>query len=170
MFVLLVASAAAAAAADATPFKAEFGGGPLFATVGPPDRVAADSLRTLNDALAAGQLASSAAFDKANHSLLNMAAFYGNVEAARALVNAGADVNHRDVSGHAPLHHAAFCPGTCNEQTALQIVQLLLGAGAQTSVVEKLRTRRTPLAVAKARPSQATLFGQHGWRGKHCVV
>ena len=67
----------------------------------------------------------------ANHSMLNMAARYGNAPAVRALLRAGAEASHADVSGwHMPLHHVTHCKG-CSEEVALRIVQMLVDAGAE---------------------------------------
>ena len=67
----------------------------------------------------------------ANHSMLNMAARYGNAPAVRALLRAGAEASHADVSGwHMPLHHVTHCKG-CSEEVALRIAQMLVNAGAE---------------------------------------
>ena len=63
--------------------------------------------------------------------MLNMAARYGNAPAVRALLRAGAEASHADVSGwHMPLHHVTHCKG-CSEEVALRIVQMLVDAGAE---------------------------------------
>jgi ankyrin repeat protein len=69
-------------------------------------------------------------------SLLHVAAEYGNYGAARALVEAGADVNARadvDVhvlNGHTPLFHTVNSIHNRSEP----IMRLLLAAGARTDV------------------------------------
>lgn len=67
----------------------------------------------------------------ANHSMLNMAARYGNAPAVRALLKAGAEASHADATGwHMPLHHVTHCKG-CSEEVALRIAQMLVAAGAE---------------------------------------
>ena len=67
----------------------------------------------------------------ANHSMLNMAARYGNAPAVRALLKAGAEASHADATGwHMPLHHVTHCRG-CSEEVALRIAQMLVAAGAE---------------------------------------
>ena len=69
-------------------------------------------------------------------SLLHVAAEYGNLEAARALVEAGADVNAKaeldedGLNGHTPLFHTVNSIHNRSEP----IMRLLLGAGARTDV------------------------------------
>lgn len=68
--------------------------------------------------------------------LLHVAAEYGNFEAARALVEAGADVNARaevdtyGLNGHTPLFHTV----NSIHNRSQPIMRLLLDAGAQTDV------------------------------------
>lgn len=67
----------------------------------------------------------------ANHSMLNMAARYGNAPAVRALLKAGAEASHADATGwHMPLHHLTHCKG-CSEEVALRIAEMLVAAGAE---------------------------------------
>ena len=67
----------------------------------------------------------------ANHSMLNMAARYGNAPAVRALLKAGAEASHADATGwHMPLHHVTHCKG-CSEEVSLRIAQMLVAAGAE---------------------------------------
>ena len=69
-------------------------------------------------------------------SLLHVAAEYGNLSAARALVEAGADVNamaafdEHGLNGHTPLFHTV----NSIENRSEQIMRLLLAAGAKTDV------------------------------------
>jgi ankyrin repeat protein len=69
-------------------------------------------------------------------SLLHVAAEYGNFDAARALVEAGADVNARaeldeyGLNGHTPLFHTVNSINNRSEP----IMRLLLAAGATTDV------------------------------------
>jgi ankyrin repeat protein len=54
-------------------------------------------------------LANGADIHKCTHkqqTALDVAASYGNLECAKALIAAGADVNHADSEGHATLHTA----------------------------------------------------------------
>jgi ankyrin repeat protein len=65
-----------------------------------------------------------------------VAAEYGNLKAARALIEAGADVNARadidghGLSGHTPLFHTV----SSNHNRSEPIMRLLLDAGARTDV------------------------------------
>jgi hypothetical protein len=69
-------------------------------------------------------------------SLLHVAAEYGNLDAARALVEAGADVNataavdEHGLNGHTPLFHKV----NSNRNRSEPIMRLLLAAGAKTDV------------------------------------
>jgi hypothetical protein len=69
-------------------------------------------------------------------SLLHVAAEYGNLNAARALVEAGADVNamaavdEYGLGGHTPLFHTV----NSNRNRSAPVLWLLLGAGARADV------------------------------------
>ncbi|MEO5580695.1 MAG: ankyrin repeat domain-containing protein [Gemmatimonadaceae bacterium] len=69
-------------------------------------------------------------------SLLHVAAEYGNLNAARALVEAGADVNataavdEHGLNGHTPLFHTVSSNGNRSEP----IMRLLLASGARADV------------------------------------
>jgi ankyrin repeat protein len=69
-------------------------------------------------------------------SLLHVAAEYGNLRAARALIESGADVNATaafdefGLNGHTPLFHAVNSIGNRSEP----IMRLLLASGARTDV------------------------------------
>jgi ankyrin repeat protein len=69
-------------------------------------------------------------------SLLHVAAEYGNLNAARALVDAGADVNataamdEDGLNGHTPLFHTV----NSNRNRSEPIMRLLLSAGARADV------------------------------------
>ena len=69
-------------------------------------------------------------------SLLHVAAEYGNLDAARALVEAGADVNapaavdEHGLNGHTPLFHTVNSIGNRSEP----IMRLLLAAGAKPDI------------------------------------
>jgi ankyrin repeat protein len=69
-------------------------------------------------------------------SLLHVAAEYGNLNAARALIDAGADVNapaatdEYGLNGHTPLFHTVNSIGNRSEP----IMRLLLAAGAKPDV------------------------------------
>src|SRR5205814_9797095 len=69
-------------------------------------------------------------------SLLHVAAEYGNLEAARALVESGADVNapadfdSHGLNGHTPLFHTVNSIQNRSEP----IMRLLLAAGARTDI------------------------------------
>eukprot|EP00953_Heterococcus_sp_UTEX-ZZ885_P008302 4987-Heterococcus_DN1.PRE.1 len=67
---------------------------------------------------------------KKQQTALDIAASYGNLECANALIAAGADVNHADSEGHATLH-TALC------RKHVEIVQLLLEHGA-TAVMNRI--------------------------------
>ena len=69
-------------------------------------------------------------------SLLHVAAEYGNAQAARVLLELGADVNARaaldefGLNGHTPLFHTV----NSNDNRSLPVMRLLLQAGARVGV------------------------------------
>lgn len=69
-------------------------------------------------------------------SLLHVAAEYGHLNAARALIDAGADVNARaaidefGLNGHTPIFHTV----NSNRNRSEPIMRLLLEAGAKTDI------------------------------------
>jgi len=74
---------------------------------------------------------------------LHAAAFYGASDAAKELIDGGADLEARDANGDTPLHRAVF-----RKQT--ELVRLLLTAGADANA--RNHGGRTPLAMANAGP------------------
>lgn len=86
--------------------------------------------------------------------LLHVAAEYGNLDAARALVQAGADVNapaevdENGLNGHTPLFHTVNSPHNRSQP----IMQILLEAGARTDV------RLAGLNWGKGYPWETTFF------------
>lgn len=72
---------------------------------------------------------------------LHVVVVWGDVEAARALVNAGADVNARGEDGYTPLHEAVSFEN-------IELVRLLLDAGANPDIKEE-RFGETPADIAR---------------------
>ena len=58
-----------------------------------------------------------------------MAAYWGNPDAARALLAAGANPSNPDVNGHTPLHHAVLSRTNTPEQAEALIASLAKGGG-----------------------------------------
>ena len=99
----LLLAAVGRSAATVSPF-ALLGGGPrsVCDCLVVNERNAAHQ-QQLDALLAAAPSTATSSFDASNHSLLNMAAFYGNVPAVRSLIASGANVRHADRSRHTPL-------------------------------------------------------------------
>ena len=72
-------------------------------------------------------------------SLLHVAAEYGNADAARVLIDMGADVNavaatdDYGLNGHTPLFHTV----NSNDNRSAPIMKMLLAAGARSDVAVK---------------------------------
>jgi ankyrin repeat protein len=87
-------------------------------------------------------------------SLLHVAAEYGHLNAARALVDLGADVNARaavdehGLNGHTPIFHTV----NSNDNRSAPIMRLLLDAGAASDV------RLTGITWGKGFEWETTLF------------
>jgi hypothetical protein len=122
------ASSTAVAAATPPPWTPRWGGSRAFYVTGPPDAMDATALDELKRMLPAAINAT----DDANHHPLNMAAYWGNLDAVRALLEAGADVSHGDINNHTPLHHAALSDAP--EPVVNTIIGLLLQAGASKTI------------------------------------
>ena len=82
-------------------------------------------------------------FDEGYDSPLGWACGQGRVDAVRALIELGADVNGKTDNGWAPLHFAV----RSEEHQAVEITQLLLGAGADAGAADE--SGRTPLHDAR---------------------
>ena len=67
--------------------------------------------------------------DKHDHTPLNMAAYWGNPEAAKVLLAAGANPSNPDVNGHTPLHHAVLSRTNTAEQAEALIGSIAKGGG-----------------------------------------
>jgi hypothetical protein len=79
---------------------------------------------------------------------LGWAALYGNVDIARLLIDAGANVNERDRNGYRPLHSAAFLGRS-------KVFDLLLERGAEADAVG---TRNDTCRDSAATETGTTLF------------
>ena len=86
--------------------------------------------------------------DASRHSLLNMAAFYGDLPAVRSLIKAGADVSHQDVLRHTPLHHVTDCKD-CSEDVGANITSVLLASGADPTVKDSRKRLASSLAARR---------------------
>lgn len=83
---------------------------------------------------------------------LECAASHDKREAVAALLEAGADVNHQDISGRTQLHAAV-------SGNHVEVVERLLAAGADPTIADK--KDETPLDLARARnPRIAELLQQ----------
>ncbi len=87
-------------------------------------------------------------------SLLHIAAEYGQLEAARALIEAGADVNatasvdEHGLNGHTPLFHTV----NSNANRSAPVMRLLLASGARTDI------RLAGITWGKGYPWETTFF------------
>ena len=132
----------------------------LFTLVGPPDKLADGAPDRLEALLTERPQALLTEFDgPSNHSLLNMAAYYGNARAVAALIAAGKAacgvdricyerdaVSHADAMWHTPLHHIVHCKEYTDAVKA-GVAKLLLAAGANSTAADKQGL--TPLSAAR---------------------
>ena len=134
----------------AMPTKAELLAANPFEVLGNSCDCLASSRRhaMLDALLAVAPTVAATAFDNQNRSLLNLAAYYGNLPALKILIAAGSDVRHQDLLGDAPLHHALQC-ATCTEEVSLAVAQQLLASGADPDA--KGANGRTPKELAASR-------------------
>jgi len=110
---------------------------PLVAPVLPDDAVArAEAIREDPSLVGHRTTMVSAFTPLVGASLLHVAAEYGNVHAARVLVELGADVDARaavdndGLNGHTPLFHTV----NSNDNRAEPVLRLLLDAGARSDI------------------------------------
>ena len=91
---------------------------------------------------------------------LQLAAWEGNLPAAKQLLEVGADVDSRDEWGWTALHEAAAKPG----RSSTDMTELLLRAGAEVDCITN--TGQTPLmiSVRKSNKSAASLLLRAGAR------
>ncbi|KAL4791026.1 ankyrin repeat-containing domain protein [Aspergillus venezuelensis] len=76
---------------------------------------------------------------------LQCACAFGKLETVERLIKEGLDVNHRDVTGWTPLHHAVK-----NKTESLELVKILLEKGAKFDL-KTFNKNQTPLALAVGR-------------------
>ena len=87
--------------------------------------------------------------DNSGWTALDEAAYNGEVEVIKALVEAGAEVDHADNSGWTALHVAA-------QESHVEIIQALLHAGADLNLA--VNDGDTPLAIARANNHEAAVL------------
>lgn len=95
--------------------------------------------------------------DITRRSALAFAATYGHIEIVNLLLEAGADINRKDLTGETPLLKA--CHG--RSENSLKISQLLLYKGARPEDAERYRNE----CVLKTKPGSCPLHGRakQGW-------
>jgi cytohesin len=76
---------------------------------------------------------------------LHRAILHDEIESVKTLLNGNVDVNLADEGGNTPLHDAAW--GNWRNANMIEIVSLLLDAGAQVNVAER-KSGNTPLYAA----------------------
>jgi ankyrin repeat protein len=101
--------------------------------------IGADSLSTLITALVEEYGADVHKANRLGQTPLHLALLYGHSDAARLLLQHGANPNVLDAHGYLPLHYA--CCGFCgapdgSDSTAVDLIQLLLDASPSYPIVE----------------------------------
>lgn len=84
---------------------------------------------------------------------LHLAAYLGDIAAARRLIETGSDVNIRDDLGCTPLHYAAL-------QGQAEVAELLIGNGADVNAGDKYGN--PPLHLAKKHIEVTRILVDHG--------
>ena len=130
----------------------KWGGGRAFFVTGPPDAMNATALLELKMLLPAAINAT----DDSNHQPLNMAAYWGNLDAVRALLEAGADVSHGDINYHKPLHHAVYSDAP--EPVISTIIGLLLQAGASPTAKDRFGKSAYDIALRRTQGRKGRRF------------
>jgi ankyrin repeat protein len=93
---------------------------------------------------------------------LHHAAYFGNVEIVRLLLDHGAQVNAVDDFGKSPLHAVSHGEYESQED-GIRVAWLLLDHGADVNA--KARSGETPLFLAVHRPKLAKLFRKRDANG-----